>query len=100
MPFSFPSSPTNGQQSTQNGRVYQWTGSAWELVPGTITAADIGAAAASHTHTVSQLSATGTASASTFLRGDGAWAAAPVASVNGQTGAVTVAVSAKKFWWM
>jgi hypothetical protein len=33
MPFSFPSSPTIGQQSTQNGRVYQWTGSAWEIVP-------------------------------------------------------------------
>lgn len=31
MPFSFPSSPTVGQQSTQNGRVYAWTGSAWEL---------------------------------------------------------------------
>jgi hypothetical protein len=33
MPFSFPSSPTVGDQSTQNGRVYQWTGSAWEIVP-------------------------------------------------------------------
>jgi hypothetical protein len=43
---------------------------------------------------------TGTASASNYLRGDGAWVAAPVTSVNGQTGAVTVAASAKKFWWM
>jgi hypothetical protein len=43
---------------------------------------------------------TGTASASNYLRGDGAWVAAPVTSVNGQTGAVTVAVSVKKFWWM
>jgi hypothetical protein len=42
----------------------------------------------------------GTASASNFLRGDGTWAAAPVTSVNGQTGDVTVAASAKKFWWM
>jgi hypothetical protein len=33
MPFSFPSSPTVGDQSTQNGRVYSWTGSAWEIVP-------------------------------------------------------------------
>ena len=33
MPFSFPASPTVGQQSTQNGRVYQWTGAAWEIVP-------------------------------------------------------------------
>lgn len=32
MPFSFPASPTVGQQSTQNGRVYEWTGAAWELV--------------------------------------------------------------------
>jgi hypothetical protein len=43
---------------------------------------------------------TGTASASNYLRGDGAWVAAPVTSVNGQTGAVTVAATAKKFWWM
>jgi hypothetical protein len=32
MPLSFPSSPTVGQQSTQNGRTYSWTGYAWELV--------------------------------------------------------------------
>jgi hypothetical protein len=32
MPLSFPSSPTTGQQSTQNGRVYAWSGSAWEFV--------------------------------------------------------------------
>ena len=38
MPFSFPSSPTIGQQSTQNGRVYQWTGSAWELVAVSVAA--------------------------------------------------------------
>jgi hypothetical protein len=32
MPFSFPSSPSVGQQSTQNGRAYSWSGYAWELV--------------------------------------------------------------------
>jgi len=32
MPFSFPASPTVGQQSTQNGRVYSWTGRVWRLV--------------------------------------------------------------------
>jgi titin len=32
MPFNFPASPTVGQQSTQNGRTYSWTGYAWELV--------------------------------------------------------------------
>lgn len=32
MPFNFPSSPSLNQESTQNGRVYKWSGSAWELV--------------------------------------------------------------------
>jgi hypothetical protein len=31
MPFSFPASPSVGDRSTQNGRVYVWTGSAWDL---------------------------------------------------------------------
>ena len=31
MPLNFPSNPTIGQESTQNGRTYNWTGSAWEL---------------------------------------------------------------------
>jgi len=37
MPFLFPASPTVGQQSTQNSRDYQWTGSAWELVASATT---------------------------------------------------------------
>lgn len=32
MPLSFPSSPSVGQQSSQNGRLYSWSGYAWELV--------------------------------------------------------------------
>jgi len=32
MPLSFPSSPSVGQQSTQNGRTYQWDGYAWAIV--------------------------------------------------------------------
>ena len=32
MPLSFPGSPSVGQQSTQNGRTFSWTGYAWELV--------------------------------------------------------------------
>ena len=60
MPFSFPSSPTVGDQSTQNGRLYQWTGTAWELVAtpaaidgaaittGTVAAARLGTHATTH----------------------------------------------------
>ena len=32
MPFSFPASPSVGDQSTQNGRTYSWSGYAWEIV--------------------------------------------------------------------
>ena len=32
MALSFPASPSVGATSTQNGRVYTWTGYAWELV--------------------------------------------------------------------
>ena len=42
MALSFPSSPTSGQQSTQNGRLYQWDGYAWTLV------ANVAGHAASH----------------------------------------------------
>jgi len=31
MPFSFPASPSVGDRSTQNGRVYVWDGYAWGL---------------------------------------------------------------------
>lgn len=31
MPITFPTSPTVGQIETINGRVWQWTGDAWEL---------------------------------------------------------------------
>ena len=31
MSLSFPTNPVLNQQSTQNGRVYTWTGSAWEI---------------------------------------------------------------------
>lgn len=37
MPFSFPSSPTVGTTSVQNGRTYVWTGLAWELSSPTFT---------------------------------------------------------------
>jgi hypothetical protein len=64
MPLSFPVSPTLNQQSTQNGRTYTWSGTAWEFAANVsahasthssggvdaLTASDIGAAASSHTH--------------------------------------------------
>lgn len=31
MPLSFPSSPSVGATSTQNGRQFTWSGYAWEL---------------------------------------------------------------------
>ena len=30
--MSFPASPTTGQQATEGGRLYHWTGSVWDLV--------------------------------------------------------------------
>jgi hypothetical protein len=30
--MSFPASPTVGQQATVGGRLYQWTGTVWDLV--------------------------------------------------------------------
>lgn len=30
--MSFPASPTVGQQTTEGGRLYQWTGTVWDLV--------------------------------------------------------------------
>ena len=35
MSLNFPASPTVGQQSTQNGRTYEWSGYVWRIV-GTI----------------------------------------------------------------
>lgn len=82
MPFSFPSSPTNGQQSTQNGRLYQWTGTAWELVA-TPSGID-GAAITTGTVAAARLGS-GTASSSTFLRGDNTWASAGSTSASDLT---------------
>lgn len=39
MPLNFPTNPTNGQNATVNGRVYQWNGSVWQLVTYTLPTA-------------------------------------------------------------
>lgn len=62
-----------------------------------LDAVETGKAPLVHTHPVGDLTASGTPSSSTFLRGDGAWAApagggggGAVDSVNGQTGTVSL----------
>lgn len=66
-----------------------------------LTAADIGAAATSHTHAASDITsgtidtarlASGTANSTTYLRGDQTWATVAAAGVGGSTGAVDNAV--------
>lgn len=52
----------------------------------TAIAALAGKAPASHTHTVGAISATGTPTSSTFLRGDGAWATIPTGTGGGGGG--------------
>lgn len=45
MPFSFPASPSVGQTSVQNGRIYVWSGAAWQLngnVPATFATTTAG----------------------------------------------------------
>jgi hypothetical protein len=47
MALSFPASPTVNQQSTQNGRVYYWTGYAWELYAAPTTSVGLATVATS-----------------------------------------------------
>lgn len=58
MALSFPSSPSVGQTSTQNGRVYTWSGYTWQLTGNVASHAVTHAAAGSDpvTLTVSQIS--------------------------------------------
>lgn len=67
--MSFPSSPTVGQTAVVNGRQYVWSGAAWDLAASVdghaathaaagadpVTPAAIGAAAATHTHSATDV---------------------------------------------
>jgi hypothetical protein len=39
MPLSFPTNPTAGQTTTQNGRTYSWSGYAWEFITQNVNSA-------------------------------------------------------------
>lgn len=79
MPLSFPSSPSVGQQSTQNGRVYQWSGTAWELITlNTVTVSSSAPSGGSNGDVWFQTSGSGqvtpttlSASANDYAPGDG-----------------------------
>jgi microcystin-dependent protein len=97
MPFSFPSSPSIGDKSTQNGREYEWSGYAWEIVatPASLDASVITsgtfdiARIPTHTHTISQVSGL-----QTELDGKASVSATNVSrvvSLNGLTGTLTIA---------
>ena len=102
--MAFPSSPTGGQQYTQDGRTWQWDGVAWEVlaVPGPTGPPGVVAATAplaynSGTQTVSiDLSAYSTTAAANGLyyplsgNPSGFLTSAPVTSVAGRTGAITL----------
>ena len=62
-----------------------------EIADGTVVAADIGADAVG----ISELSATGTASSTTFLRGDNSWVAAGIAGITstGTTASDTITIT-------
>jgi len=62
-----------------------------EIADGTVVAADIGADAVG----LSELSATGTASSTTFLRGDNSWVAAGIAGITstGATASDTITIT-------
>lgn len=62
MPLSFPSSPSVGDQSAQNGRTYSWDGYAWTLVASVETHASTHATGGSDAITPASISAAPAAS--------------------------------------
>ena len=53
MPLSFPSNPTTGQTTTQNGRTYSWSGYAWEFITQNVNSARSSLTTTSGTSTLS-----------------------------------------------
>jgi hypothetical protein len=53
MPLSFPSNPTTGQTTTQNGRTYTWSGYAWEFITQNVNSARSSLTTTSGTSTLS-----------------------------------------------
>jgi hypothetical protein len=81
--INFPDSPTVDQIFEAGGKKFVWDGEKWNDVS-PFDPADIGAAAASHTHDIDDINATGTPSSSNYLRGDGAWDSDVIAVPNGK----------------
>lgn len=77
MPLTFPSNPTNGQQTTTGGRTYSWNGQAWELV---------GSGIAGPTGVTGPTGAAGVAGATGVTGPTGAAGVAGSAGVAGATG--------------
>lgn len=72
MPLSFPSSPSVGQTSVQNGRTFAWSGFAWELSSNVAGHASTHGASGSdpvtvHTSQISDLAAGANAAARLYL---------------------------------
>ena len=101
MPLTFPSNPTNGQQTTTGGRTYEWNGQAWNLV-GSGIAGPTGATGAASTVTgptgsvgatgpSGSVGATGPAGADSTVTGPtgAAGAASTVTGPTGSTGAAS-----------
>lgn len=90
MPLTFPSNPSNGQQTTTGGRTYQWNGQAWNLV-GSGIAGPTGPTGAASTVTgptgaAGAAGATGPAGAAGAAGATGPTGDAGAAGVTGATG--------------
>ena len=92
MSLTFPTGPTNGQQTTTGGRTYQWNGQAWTLVGSGIagpTGVTGPGGATGPTGATGSSGATGAASTVTGPTGTAGAAGATGPTGDGATNAVT-----------